>query len=72
MKKINKLNINFEKLIKNEELLALKGGGYNPCTCLCASAFPEYHYCGYIVAPDGDCSSWCNELCGPHAWGECQ
>ena len=71
MKKLNKLCINTEKLMKNDELITLKGG-YSACTCLCATSYPDYHYCGYFVAPDGDCNSWCNEVCGPGAWGECQ
>ena len=34
MKKLNKLQINSEKLMKNEELLTLRGGyGDNCCTC---------------------------------------
>ena len=31
MKKIGKLSINPEKVIKNEELVNLKGGSYSPC-----------------------------------------
>jgi len=72
MKKIGKLQVNPEKVMKNEELLKLRGGYGEPCTCLCASADPEYHFCGYMFAPDGNCDYWCNEVCGPHAWGECQ
>lgn len=34
MKKLNKLQINSEKLIKNEELNTLRGG-YDGCTCDC-------------------------------------
>jgi len=34
MKKLNKLEINPKKLMKNEELLTLRGG-YDGCTCLC-------------------------------------
>jgi hypothetical protein len=33
MGKINKLQINSEKLMKNEELLTLKGGSYVDCPC---------------------------------------
>ena len=36
MKKLSKLQINPERLIKNEELMFLKGGSQNGCTfCLC-------------------------------------
>jgi hypothetical protein len=36
MKKLNKLLIDSEKLMKNEELIALRGG--YPCTCSCCGA----------------------------------
>ena len=36
MKKLVKMNINSEKVIKNEELMFLKGGSLNDCNwCLC-------------------------------------
>ncbi len=35
MKKLGKLSINPEKVIKNEELLNLRGGGYGLCTTYC-------------------------------------
>jgi natural product precursor len=40
MKKLNKLQINSEKLMKNEELIALRGGyGTNCCAC-----YDSIHY----------------------------
>jgi len=33
MKKIGKLSINPEKVIKNEELVNLRGGSYTNCNC---------------------------------------
>jgi natural product precursor len=34
MKKLNKLQINSEKLMNNEELITLRGG-YGNCSCAC-------------------------------------
>ena len=58
MKKLNKLHINSDKLIKNEELLTLKGGQdlccyYNNCV-----------YEGYMFGASGylDCQSLCGEI----------
>jgi len=34
MKKLNKLQINSERLMKIDELMALRGG-YGACTCTC-------------------------------------
>ena len=46
MKKLNKLQINSEKLMKNEELLVLKGGyGEGGTRGLCCSANYEYLGC---------------------------
>jgi natural product precursor len=64
MKKIGKISINPEKVIKNEELVNLKGGGYGgggPCTCTCfnSSTFECY---GYVFAPDGNCPSYCSDF----------
>jgi natural product precursor len=40
MKKLNKLLINAEKLLKNEELTALRGGYDGANCCLCYGGFP--------------------------------
>lgn len=46
MKKIGKISINPEKVIKNEELVNLKGGyGDGPYQVVCASG--DYWGCGY-------------------------
>lgn len=37
MKKIGKISINPEKVIKNEELINLRGGGYGICTVFCGN-----------------------------------
>jgi natural product precursor len=37
MKKLGKITINPEKVINNEELVNLRGGGYGLCTTICSS-----------------------------------
>ncbi len=58
MKKLGKLSINPDKLMKNEELVNFKGGyhGYTAC-CLCSVG---YSLVKYIV---GSTSSTCNSDC---------
>jgi hypothetical protein len=68
MKKLNKLQINPEKLMNNEELLALKGG-YDACTCLC---WRGTTILGYLVSGTGDCPSDCAYAFGEGATGSCQ
>jgi hypothetical protein len=57
MKKLNKLQINSEKLLKNEELIALRGG-YGGC-CVCAQN-------GIHMAATSldDCMQSCKDLGG--------
>jgi natural product precursor len=55
MKKLNKLRINPEKVMKNEELVTLRGGG-DPCTCSCR--------CGYLLSVACNCEVDCKEACG--------
>ena len=53
MKKLKKLEINSEKLMKNDELLKLSGGG-GACTCCCYD--PIYHCAyGYLLSPECSC-----------------
>jgi natural product precursor len=59
MKLLTKLVINPEKVMKNEELLTLKGGF--SCTCTCYDSGDMYCY-GYLLSEDGDCPTTCNEL----------
>jgi len=49
MKKLKKLQINPEKLMKNEDLMTLKGGQYGEChTCLCnCDLIPEAWWACY-------------------------
>lgn len=57
MKKLNKLNINSEKIIKNVELVTLRGG-YNYC-CWCIG--PGY-YGAMVALTPGDCQSACSSI----------
>jgi len=51
MKKLNKLQINSEKIMKNEELVTLRGGYGGPGDC-----------CNNICTSDSDCKcSWCTK-----------
>jgi hypothetical protein len=66
MKKLGRFKINPEKLIKNDELLALRGGyGSVACACkkdgitLCTPEVPVDN-CGYGY---GSCKSWCDYYC---------
>jgi hypothetical protein len=57
MKKLKKLQINSDKLMKNEDLLALKGGyGAQNCGIICSTAATCTSYAG-------DCN-----YCRPHPW----
>ena len=73
MKKLNKLQINSEKLMKNEELITLRGGygGYGGgCSCLC------YSWTGELLGAIGGevtaltCNPLCLEFFG-HGIGNC-
>jgi hypothetical protein len=65
MKKLNKLQIDSEKLMKNNELVNLRGGydGEASCTCLCKD-IQWYLILGYLVSSTGDCSSDCKYAFG--------
>ena len=66
MKKLSKLQINSERLIKNEELMTLRGGygGVVICGCkkdnqtLCGPI--EVDNCGFEY---GSCKQYCNYYC---------
>lgn len=63
MKNLNKLEINSEKLVKNEELLTLRGGyGLNGHCCYCANPFGA-------MAPGTwqECQTNCSQL-GGYYW----
>ena len=62
MKLLTKLVINPEKVMKNEELLTLKGGlGCDSCTCYRSS--DDYCY-GYLASTSGDCEVDCPQFPG--------
>ena len=66
MKKLGKLDINQEKLMKNEELLTLKGG-YGVCHCYCRDDFG--HNMGQMAAQNqSDCTEFCGELGWDGEW----
>lgn len=70
MKKLNKLSINTEKLMKNEELKTLRGG-YG-VTIKCYSEGWINGCMGYLGSVTGDCSNWqaaCRE--GGHSGTYC-
>jgi hypothetical protein len=71
MKKLNKLQVNSNKLMEQKELVSLKGGG-EPCTCLCWEINNPTHYYGYYVSSSGYCLYSCQEAFGSWATGECQ
>lgn len=60
MKKISKLQINSERIMKNDELVTLRGG-YGICTCMCWRGYGID--LGYLVT-DGD---FCHDAC-VYAW----
>lgn len=58
MKKLNKLLINSEKIMKNEELVTLRGGYGDPCTCLCSDQNTG-QWLGYLLSEEGFCPYDC-------------
>ncbi|HPM02765.1 MAG TPA: hypothetical protein PK816_11475 [Candidatus Cloacimonadota bacterium] len=63
MKKLNKLEINPKKLMKNEELLVIRGGYGGILICS-----GGYVTCQFEVAGcDGAAELYCNNLC-PGGW----
>jgi hypothetical protein len=69
MKKLGKLNINPEKVIKNEELITLRGGygcDFQPCPpdwweycCRCHALLQPDMYISY--ASQSNCNSLCQQ-----------
>jgi len=60
MKKLNNLIINPEKVIREEELITLKGGYDGGCWCVCIAGETTYS----ISSPDRDCGPLCYEVYG--------
>ena len=73
MKELYKIEINSEKLMKNEKLLALKGGVGDATGC-CMCKDEEGTNLGAIAATSANnCSNICNETWDPPyfgAWGK--
>lgn len=72
MKKLNKLQINSEKIMKNEELLSLRGG-YDAGTCGWEGGSGWGQQCGYSKATVEFWShqwggNWCCDSCGQNGY----
>jgi len=67
MKKLNKLQINPEKIMKNEDLITHKGGS---CTCCCVDYQMVCCY-GYLLSESGNCEADCQFVFGSSAGGMC-
>lgn len=72
MKKLGKLTINPEKVIKNEELINLRGGGYDGYesgTCAAICQMPDGgHRCNVSKSEAEKYASDCNEVGGTGNW----
>jgi len=72
MKKLGKLQINPEKLMKNEELLTLRGG-YGDVACACKK--DGITLCSEMVencgTEYGSCKQWCNYYCPGYVYAIC-
>ena len=69
MKKTNKVQINSEKLIRDDELVKLRGGYQNCCICYDGMMTPK----GYMAAWNAaDCDYQCEYMGWDHwTWGSC-
>ena len=78
MKKLKKLIINPEKVIKNEELVNLRGG-YGSGTCAAICEMPDGgHICNVsksdaqwyssACGDEGGIGHWCCDSCGSSSW----
>jgi len=69
MEKLRKLEINPERLMKDEELVVLRGGYSGPCTCFCFNIWTTF---GYLLSESGDCPTDCLYAFQHNATGVCQ
>ena len=70
MKKLGKLSINVDKLIKNEELVNLRGGDYyDSLTCTCYNSFEMCFYGFITVSNENSCEMGCEGQFGYYASG---
>jgi hypothetical protein len=65
MIKLNKIEVNSERFLKNEELVTLKGGNQpvNPSCCVCLNG--SGNVMGYMAATD---QASCQSACSPCGW----
>lgn len=66
MKKLGKLSINPEKLMKNEELVNLRGGygdHMSKCYCYCGSQPLDENLCGPVIVGGSPGFSGCVDDC---------
>jgi hypothetical protein len=68
MKKLSKFQINSERIMRNEELMILRGG-YSSCLCFCLTVMGEP--LGTVFADTGLCVMMCGVTFGPSANGYC-
>jgi len=79
MKKLGKLSIKPEKVIKNEELVNLRGGYGGSGTCAAWCAMPDggwecnisYDYAQQLVSDcqfAGGTAHWCCDSCSSSSW----
>jgi len=70
MKKLSKLEIKSEKVMKNVELLTLRGGyGSGDCHCMCYSKDPIPQAMGLMAAVNQtDCYDNCGEMGWTGTW----
>ena len=67
MKKLNKLCINTEKLMKNEELITLRGGYGGSCACKDGGTT----ICSTYGIPCNICRAWCYNNCSNYETTVC-
>ena len=61
MKKLSNLQINSDRLMKDEDLISMRGG-YGICTCMCW--YGSGTELGYLVTSGDSCHDSCS-----YAWG---
>ena len=69
MKRLNKLQINSDKVMNVRELITLRGEYDVPCTTICYGDQGKICY-GYLVCDSGNCDEDCQYAYGdPTAYG---
>jgi hypothetical protein len=66
MKKLGKLEINSDKIMKNEELLTLRGGyDFHGCWCFDSDGYAKGHM---AASNQAECTQLCFEAGGWFGW----